>query len=218
MIKHFREPVNGLTHFFGAVGALIGTIFLILNASSTPGANVITVIAVIVFGISMIFLYSASTIYHLTKAKASVILRLRKLDHSMIYVLIAGTYTPAILLALTGTLKWGFFIGVWAIALAGIIVKMFWIASPRWLNAGLYVAMGWSGMAAIVPLYNSIGGGGIVWLLAGGIAYTVGAVIYATKRPLLVKEFGFHEIFHIFVIIGSICHYVMVMKYIIPMS
>ena len=213
MIKHFREPVNGLTHFFGAIAALIGTIFLIINAYYTPGSNAITILAVIVFGISMIFLYSASAIYHLTKAKASVILRLRKLDHSMIYVLIAGTYTPSLLLSLTGALKWGFFIGIWSIAIAGIIVKMFWIASPRWLNAGLYVAMGWSGMAAIVPIYNGIGKAGITWLLAGGIAYTVGAVIYATKRPLLFKGFGFHEIFHIFVIIGSVCHYVMVMKY-----
>jgi len=216
MIKNFREPVSGLTHFIGAVGALVGTVFLIINAYLSPAAGIICLISVIIYGTSMMLLYSASTIYHLTKARDSVILKLRKLDHSMIYVLIAGTYTPSILLGLTGLLRWWFIIGIWLIGVAGIVVKMYWINSPRWVSVLLYMGMGWSGLAAFVPLYRNIGRGGFAWLLCGGAAYTVGAVIYATKRPKGLKYFGFHEIFHIFVMIGSICHYIMVFKYLIP--
>jgi hemolysin III len=210
----FREPVSGLTHLFGALASAIGMILLIQY--SILVGNVLNIIVSIIFGISLILLYSASTVYHLTRASEKAIKVLRRIDHSMIYVLIAGTYTPICLIGLKGTLGWTFLISIWTLTIAGILLKIFWFNAPRWLYTFFYVLMGWLAVFAIYPLIKAITLTGVMWLVAGGISYTLGAVIYATKWPKITsKLFGFHEIFHIFVLIGSACHYWLVFRYLV---
>ena len=210
----FREPVSGLTHLFGALASALGMILLIQY--SVSGGSLLNIIVSIIFGISLILLYSASAIYHLSKASEKVIKVLRRIDHSMIYVLIAGTYTPICLIGLKGTLGWVFLISIWSLAIAGILLKILWFNAPRWLYTFFYVLMGWLAVFAIYPLVKSITLPGVLWLIAGGVSYTLGAVLYATKWPKLKsKFFGFHEIFHIFVLIGSGCHYWLVLRYLV---
>lgn len=210
----FREPVSGLTHLFGALASAIGMILLIQY--SILVGNVLNIVVSIIFGISLILLYSASTVYHLTRASEKAIKVLRRIDHSMIYVLIAGTYTPICLIGLKGTLGWTFLISIWTLTIAGILLKIFWFNAPRWLYTFFYVLMGWLAVFAIYPLIKAITLTGVLWLIAGGISYTLGAVIYATKWPKITsKFFGFHEIFHIFVLIGSACHYWLVLRYLV---
>lgn len=213
MSSRFREPVSGFTHMAGAILSVIGLIILGVNALYNRGMLHFIVFAI--FGLSLILLYSASTVYHLVRLSEKVIRVLRRLDHSMIYVLIAGTYTPICLIALKGNLGRGLLIGIWTLAAIGIILKMFWMEAPRWLYTSFYVFMGWISVFVIVPLTRTISLGGVWWLLAGGILYTVGAVIYGTKWPKIrSKVFGFHEVFHIFVMMGSFCHYWLMLKYI----
>jgi hemolysin III len=212
MISKFREPVSGFTHMFGAIASLIGMVILIVI--SAYNKSTIHVVTFAVFGVSLILLYSASSVYHLVILSEKTINILRKLDHSMIYVLIAGTYTPICLIALKGSLGWGLFIGIWALATLGIILKLFWMEAPRWLYTLFYIFMGWISIVVISPLARVITPTGIAWLFAGGIFYTVGAVIYATKWPRIKsKVFGFHEIFHIFVLMGSFAHYWLMLRY-----
>jgi len=210
----FREPVSGLTHLFGALASTFGMILLIQYSVSEK--NLLNIIVSIIFGISLILLYSASAVYHLTRASEKAIKILRRIDHSMIYVLIAGTYTPICLIGLKGTLGWAFLVSIWTLAVAGILLKIFWFNAPRWLYTFFYVLMGWLAVFAIYPLVKSITLSGVLWLIAGGVSYTLGAALYATKWPKLTsKFFGFHEIFHIFVLIGSGCHYWLVLRYLI---
>ncbi|QGU96824.1 hemolysin III family protein [Clostridium bovifaecis] len=212
----FREPVSGLTHLFGALVSLLGMILLIRYETTIPNATPLSYIAITMFGLSLILLYTASTVYHLIKSSDKVIRILRKLDHSMIYILIAGTYTPICLISLQGPLRWGMFIGIWVFALMGITFKMVWFNAPRWLSTLFYVLLGWLAVFIISPLSRSMQMGGLIYLFLGGVFYTVGAVIYATKWPKIKsKIFGFHEIFHLFVLAGSFCHYFMVLKYVL---
>jgi hemolysin III len=191
-------------------------ISLIKYETTIPNATPLAFIAIIMFGLSLIFLYTASTVYHLIKSSDKVIRILRKLDHSMIYILIAGTYTPICLISLQGTLRWVMFIGIWTLALVGITLKMLWFNAPRWLSTLFYVLLGWIAVFIISPLSRVMSLGGLVCLFLGGVFYTVGAVIYATKWPKISsKIFGFHEIFHLFVLAGSFCHYFMVLKYVL---
>lgn len=215
-MNKFREPVSGLTHLFGVIISIIGLIILIKYQSLMPYATTLGYVAIIMFGISLILLYTASSIYHLVKASEKVIKFLRRLDHSMIYILIAGTYTPVCLISLQGRLRWIIFSGIWFCALMGIAFKMLWFNSPRWLSTLFYVLMGWIAIFIISPLSKMIDTKGLMLMFLGGILYTLGAVIYATKWPKIKsKIFGFHEIFHLFVLGGSLCHYIMVLKYII---
>jgi hemolysin III len=208
MIKHFREPVNSLTHWAGAILALIGLIALLLVGWGTPAK----VISLAIYGASLIFLFSASATYHTVNRKDKVLEVFRKVDHAAIYVLIAGTYTPFCVNAFTGFWKWGMLTILWSLALIGIIIKIFYIRSPRWLNAGIYVIMGWLGIAAAGQIFHALPVWVITWLLAGGIIYTLGAVVYSTKifnfRP---GVFGFHEIWHIFVIVAAMAHFIAVL-------
>lgn len=212
----FRDPVSGLTHLFGALASLIGLIILIIYELNIPNSTPLGLVAVIMFGISLILLYTASSVYHLVKSSDKVIKILRKLDHSMIFVLIAGTYTPVCLISLNGKLRWIMFISIWALAVIGVSFKMIWFNCPRWLSTLFYVFMGWIAVFLISPISKAININGIVWLILGGVFYTVGAVIYGTKWPKInSKVFGFHEIFHLFVLAGSFCHYFMVFKYVL---
>lgn len=213
-MKYFREPISGFTHLFGAIVSLVGLILLILKKLTATNNSPLALFAVVVFGLSLIFLYTASTVYHLVCSKEKIILFLRKLDHSMIFVLIAGTYTPICLIALEGLWRWGLFIVIWSVAIVGIILKLTWFECPRWLYTFVYIAMGWLAIFAISPLSKALPQSGIALLIGGGIVYTLGGLIYAFKWPKLnLKYWGFHEIFHLFVLGGSFFHYMLVIRY-----
>lgn len=215
MFSKLREPVSGLTHLLGAFLSLAGMIYFI-QCSIINGKNKDYIYIFIIFGISLILLYSASSIYHLVCAPAKVIMFLRRIDHSMIYVLIAGTYTPICLVALKGTVGIKLLITVWCFAIVGILLKIFWFDAPRWLYTLFYIIMGWLAIFVIVPLSHVIPAVGMYLLVAGGIFYTIGGIIYGTKWPKITnKYFGFHEIFHIFVLLGSLCHFILMFKYVL---
>ena len=217
MLSKFREPISSLTHLLGAFLSLIGLILLIKY--SLDVSNAYNTIILAVFGVSSILLYCASSTYHQCLSSEKVIKVLRRVDHSMIYVLIAGTYTPICLIALKGRIGTFLFLGIWLLAFIGILLKIVWFDAPRWLYTGFYILMGWISVFAIVPIIRAVSLGGFMWLLAGGLFYTIGAVIYATKRPKInLKFFGFHEIFHIFIMFGSLCHYILMFKYIMYLN
>ena len=213
-MNKFREPVSGFTHLFGALVSLVGLIVLIAKKLMVPSQSPLGLFAVIVFGLSLIFLYSSSTVYHLINSKEKVILFLRKLDHSMIYILIAGTYTPICLIALEGVWRWALFSVIWTFAIIGIIIKLTWFDAPRWLSTFFYIGMGWVAVFAISPLSKVLPKGAIALLVSGGVVYTLGGLIYALKWPKLnFKHWGFHEIFHLFVLGGSFLHYMLIVQY-----
>lgn len=207
-----REPINTITHLVGIVLAVIALIAMIINAIWKE--NFTYLIGGIIFGVSMILLYSASTIYHWYKGDSKSILSLRKLDHAMIFVLIAGTYTPVCLTALSGTLGTVVLILVWSLAIIGTISKVLFINMPRWLSAGMYLFLGWISVFFIVPLFRALPTGGFVWLVTGGVLYTIGSLFYASKsEKIKIAGFGFHEIFHLFILAGTTAHYIMVNHY-----
>lgn len=214
MNKDKKEITSALTHLGGAIFALIGMIMLLYNAIRSH--NTMSIIAFIIFGLSMILLYSTSTIYHFidsSKQKAKLVMR--KLDHIMIFVLISGTYTPICLLALKNTVGYTLLSVVWSITLIGVFIKIFWINAPRWVSSGLYIGMGWISVLVFAPLVRSMALGGIIWLVLGGVMYTVGGVIYGLKKPDINKPwFGFHELFHLFVLAGTFCHFLMMYFYV----
>lgn len=213
-MNKFREPVSGFTHLFGALVSLVGLILLIAKKIMVPSDSPLGLFAVVVFGLSLIFLYTASTLYHLISSKDQVILFLRKLDHSMIFVLIAGTYTPICLIALEGTWRWALFSLIWAFAIIGIIIKLVWFNAPRWLSTLFYIGMGWLAVFAISPLSKVLPSSALALLVSGGVVYTLGGLIYALKWPKLgLKHWGFHEIFHLFVLGGSFLHYMLIIQY-----
>ena len=215
MGAYAREPINGFTHLGGAILSFAGLLALVIKTTLTS-PTIVDITAVIIFGISLVLLYSASATYHLVVASDKVISFLRKVDHSMIFILIAGSYTPFCLIALNGIEGWITFGIVSGIAICGVVFKMVWFNCPRWLSTSVYIGMGWISVFIVIPLYKSIALGGILLLLAGGISYTIGAIIYGLKpKASKFKNLGFHEIFHIFILIGSLCHYIAVFKYVI---
>jgi hemolysin III len=215
MLNKFREPVNGLTHFFTAIAAMGGLIALLIIGWGNPGKAV----SLSVYGVSVILLFAASATYHLVKARPKVIEILRKFDHSAIYLLIAGTYTPICFNMFTGFWKWGLLAIVWSLALIGIVVKILIIKAPRWLSAGVYLLMGWLCIIAVKEMLTVLPVGALVWLAIGGIIYTLGAVVYITKIfDFIPGKFGFHEVWHIFVILGALAHFIAILVYIAPVS
>jgi hemolysin III len=209
----FRDPVSGLTHCIAAVLAVIGTVMLIMRSINPVMPWHIVTFSI--FGGGMILLYTASTLYHWLPLSESGIRCLRRIDHSMIFVYIAATYTPICLIPLRGPWGWSIFGVVWGLALSGVALKVFWLHAPRWFSTAIYLAMGWLMLVGIYPLMQNLEIAALAWLVAGGIVYSVGAVIYAVKWPdPLPGIFGFHEIFHLFVIGGSACHYVVMYWYV----
>jgi hemolysin III len=207
-----RDPVSGLTHCIGAVLALIGTIILIVRVASPELTR--HIISFSVFGVAMVLLYTASTLYHWLPLRQAGIRLLRRIDHSMIFIYIAATYTPICLIPLQGAWGWSLLACAWGVALLGVFVKIYWLHAPRWLSTALYLGMGWMALAAVYPLVTSLKWGALAYLLAGGLLYSAGALIYACKRPNFFKNFGFHELFHIFVMGGSFCHFMVMYRYI----
>lgn len=208
-----KEITSALTHLGGAVFGLVGIVlFLIGNKIS----NAVTAAAFLIFGISMVLLYSTSTAYHLIdKSKQKAKLIMRKLDHIMIFVFVAGSYTPICLLVLNNNVGYKLLALVWSITIIGAFIKLFWITAPNWVSSILYIGMGWLAVSVLSPLVNNMPLGGMIWLMIGGLLYTVGGVIYGFKKPNFNnKYFGFHELFHIFVLGGSFCHYIMMFFYV----
>lgn len=203
-----KDPVSALTHFLGIILSIVGLIILI-----NKSADLLHHIAFFIFGFSLIFLYTASTVYHSLDLSEKINLILRKIDHMMIYVLIAGTYTPICMLALPGLWSKGLLITIWSVAVAGIVLTIVWFEAPRCLTTAIYILMGWLLVIAMVPLVKTLSLTGMTWLLAGGILYTTGGIIYASKRPdISFAFFGFHEIFHLFVLSGSFCHFMLMLN------
>ena len=208
MLEKLREPVNSLTHWAGALLALIGLIALLIVGSDTSAK----LISLLIYGLSLIFLFSASATYHMVQVKANVLERFRKIDHAAIYCLIAGTYTPFCVNVFSGFWSWGLLSVIWTLALIGIIIKLFYIRAPRWLNAGIYLVMGWLCISAVGQMLALLPVWVLVWLIVGGLLYTFGAVVYITKIFNFVPgTFGFHEIWHIFVLLGAAAHFVAVL-------
>ena len=208
-----REPMSSFTHLIGAIFFAVATVLLIIKTLLEPQLSVKALVSVILFGCSLIALYTASTVYHFANGSARKLLVLRKLDHAMIYVLIAGTYTPILLKHLAGLEGWIFTIAMWACAIIGIVIKLCWFSAPRWLQTVLYIAMGWA-ILFDISIFQSMSGMAVLLLALGGISYTVGGVIYILKKPNISARFGFHELFHMFVLAGSLFHFFMIFFYV----
>ncbi len=206
MLQKMRDPVSSLTHLAGAVLAIPCTVLLIV-LSARHHASARYFVAFAVFGASLFLLYTASAVYHMPKFSEKAIRILRRIDHMMIFVLIAGTYTPVCLLPLRGAWGWTLFGLVWGLAVSGIVLKAVWMQAPRWLSTAIYMFMGWLVLIAFYPLVQAVSGTAVALLAGGGLAYTLGAVMYAVKwPPLRWRHFGFHELFHVFVLAGSALH------------
>jgi len=211
------RPWSAITHGIGAVLALIGTILLLLRAQAVGGTGW-HYATFSLYGLSMVGLYIASTLYHCINTSIRGRIALRKFDHTSIYFLIAGTYTPICLLPLRGPWGWSLFGVIWVLALAGLALSLLWINAPRWVTAGIYIFMGWLALIAIYPLSISLSAKGLFWLLSGGVLYTIGGILYALKWPGKNKpKFGCHEVFHIFILMGSICHFLLMYRVIVTL-
>ena len=209
-----REPGSALTHFIAMLLALCAAVPLLVRAAVHSGVKSLT--AMTVFMISMVLLYAASTIYHSVNCSGRILRIFRKMDHMMIFILIAGTYTPVCLLTLPKPSGLMLLAAVWGIALVGICIKGFWITCPKWFSSVLYIAMGWSCLSVLGQLFSLLPLHAFLWLLAGGLIYTAGGIIYALRLPLFDARhpmFGLHEIFHLFVMAGSLCHFVFMFCY-----
>lgn len=210
-----RDPGSAITHFVAMLLAAGSSMPLLMKAAT---ASPKSLIAMLIFILSMILLYGASATYHSATLSAELIKKLRKVDHAMIFILIAGSYTPVCLITLEPAKGYPLLAVVWTIALLGIGIKILWITCPKWFSSSLYIAMGWLCVFVFGPLIHTLPKAAFLWLLAGGIIYTIGGVIYALKLPLFNakhKYFGSHEIFHLFVMGGSFCHFVFMYCYLI---
>lgn len=210
-----REPGSAITHFIGMMMAIVAATPLMVKAA--VGSDNIACAALAIFIGSMVALYGASAVYHSVNVKDGILKVFRKLDHMMIFVLIAGSYTPVCLVILDAKAGYTLLAVVWGIAIAGMITKACWITCPKWFSSIIYIAMGWVCLSVVGTLWNTLPRSAFLWLLAGGIIYTAGGVIYALKLPIFNskhKNFGSHEIFHLFVMGGSICHFVFMYLYV----
>ena len=214
--KHVKDPGSAITHFIGMLMAVFAAVPLIIKATHEPSP--IYVVSIAIYAASLILLYAASTTYHTFDRSEKINTILKKIDHMMISVLIAGSYTPICLLVLGGRLGIILLAIVWSIAIAGILIKAFWVYCPKWVSSVLYIGMGWTCVLAFTQLLNSMSPAAFGWLLAGGLIYTVGGIIYALKLPIFNmkhKDFGSHEIFHLFVMGGRICHFVVMYAFVL---
>lgn len=214
--RWLKEPVNTLSHFVGVVLSVVGLIVLLTLSAGEPWRMT----SFAIYGVSSVLLYSASTLLHALKVDDRTERWLRRFDHAAIFALIAGSYTPIALVTLRAEhppVGWTILAVVWSLALLGIVFKLVWLDSPRWLSTGLYILMGWLAVFAFVPLVQTLPVGGMIWLVLGGLFYTVGAFVFALRRPnLLPKVLGYHELWHMFVLAGSICHFVLMLLYVLP--
>ena len=210
-----REPGSAITHFIGMMMAVFASVPLLVKSGMSAGYS--SFLAMGIFMLSMILLYGASATYHTVMVSDRALRIFRKIDHMMIFVMIAGSYTPVCLLVLSGKTGLMLLALVWGIALLGMVINIVWITCPKWFSSPVYIALGWVCVLVFGQLRALLSIGAFLWLLAGGIVYTVGGVIYALKLPIFNKKhanFGSHEIFHLFVIGGSICHFIFMYGYV----
>ena len=209
-----REPGSAITHFIAMLAAVLAAAPLLakaeLNSSEAVGA-------MMVFMGSMILLYGASTLYHSVVVREKVLKIFKKIDHMMIFVLIAGSYTPVCLLVLGGKSGKILLAAVWGLAIAGMLFKAFWVTCPKWVSSVIYISLGWACVFVFGQLLEELSGAAFFWLFLGGVVYTVGGVIYALKLPIFNAKhefFGSHEVFHLFVMGGSLCHFIFMYQYV----
>lgn len=211
------RPWSAITHGAGAVLAILATAPLLVRTVLT-GGDAWKIVSFAIYGASMTGLYTASTLYHCVNTSVAGRIALRKYDHASIYFLIAGTYTPVCLTALRGPWGWSLFGIIWGLAIAGLVMSLVWINCPRSLTATVYIAMGWLAVVAVYPLCMALGWRGIFWLLLGGVLYTIGGVLYALKWPGRNNpRFGCHEVFHVFILLGSAAHFLMIYRVLLPL-
>ena len=203
-----EEKINIISHAIGFILSIVA--FMLLVAHANLHGDVWHIVSFSIFGASLITLYAASTFYHSAK-KSELRNRLKIIDHASIYILIAGTYTPFTLVTLNGTIGWVIFGTSWGLALTGIILKLFFTGKYNLISTLMYILMGWVIVFAIKPLINNLPLEGLLWLLAGGIFYTIGAILYSIKKI----KFN-HAIFHMFVLSGSFCQFMSVFFYVFP--
>ena len=215
MYKKLREPINSITHLTGAILSAIALAAMLIKVVSTNG-SVISILSVTIFGISLILLYTTSGTYHEIISNENVISVFKKLDHSMIFVLIAGSYAPFCLISIGATVGFTMFAIMITLAIAGIIFKLCWFHCPSWVDSLMYIGMGWVALFMIKPLSAILPSISLFLLIFGGVLYTIGGVIYAVRSPKLkIGNWGFHEIFHIFILLGSLSHFLCVFCYVI---
>ncbi|WP_199242614.1 PAQR family membrane homeostasis protein TrhA [Desulfosporosinus fructosivorans] len=215
MILKMKEPVNTWTHFISFVAAIVGLVILIILCKNSLSK----LVTMTIYGLSMILLYGASSLYHWVQTTPQKELLLKKIDHIAIYFLIAGSYTPVFYYGLQGSWRWAMLISVWSLAVLGMALKIWFIHAPRYVSSAFYVSLGWIALVPFLQLIKNLPMGAIILMAVGGVLYTMGAVIYATKIfDFFPKRFGFHEIFHLFIAAGSIVHFIMILVYIVPMK
>lgn len=210
-----REPGSAITHFIAMMLTVFAAAPLLVKSALSNTANMLP--AMTIFILSMVLLYGASATYHSLNIGGRALRIFRKVDHMMIFVLIAGSYTPVCLIVLGGRMGYTLFAVVWGIAIVGMLLKACWVTCPKWFSSIIYIAMGWVCVFVFGPLWNTLSHNAFLWLLAGGIIYTIGGVIYALKLPLFNSRhtfFGSHEIFHLFVMGGSLCHFIFMYHYV----
>lgn len=206
----FKDPGSAITHLIGFVMSVLAAFPLLIHGALLQ-VSLTGLVSLSVFMLSMMMLYGASTVYHSFNISEPANMILKKIDHMMIFVLIAGTYTPVCVLMLEKRIGMIMLAVVWGVAVAGMFLKACWVTCPKWFSSIIYIAMGWICLFAFPQLLSALDTGQFLWLLVGGLFYTIGGVIYALKLPLfneLHKNFGSHEIFHLFVMAGSLCHYI----------
>lgn len=209
-----REPINSLSHLIGCILSGIG--FLHLMLAAIPTGNYIKIISSIIFSMGLLGLYTASTVYHWRMLPIKALEKLRKIDHIMIYFLIAATYTPICLITLKGKVGYALLTIIWILSVTGMVSKIFWLNAPRLLYTSFYIVLGWAAIFVFYPLASHLVRSGLLLIILGGISYTIGGVIYAIHpKRLKIWKLGYHEIFHIFILIGSMLHYLTIYKYII---
>jgi hemolysin III len=212
-----REPANGLTHLTGILLSVIALGVLVFIGFRLD--NVLALIGLVIFGLSQIALYTASTLHHSLSLSPRGNARLLRFDCTMVVVLIAGTYTPVCLLALHGIWRWGLLGAVWGLVIAGLIMMTRWMDAPRWVSTTFYVLLGWIGLLAAPALFRALPPAGVAWMLAGGAVYTVGALIFILERPNLVPgKFDSHALWHVCVLGGSACCFWLIVRYVVPLG
>jgi hemolysin III len=207
--RWIREPFSGLSHLAGAALSIAGLVVLLVLARGRPWY----VVSFAVYGASLICLYTASALYHSLPVAPQHLDQLKRFDHVAIYLLIAGSYGPLCLTSIRGGWGWSLFGVVYGLALLGILASLFWRRAPEWVRVVLYLLMGWLAVVAIGPLHRAMPPAAFAWLVVGGVLYTVGAVVYAANRPhLWPGRFSAHDLWHLFVLGGSGCHFAMMVR------
>ncbi len=206
-----REPFNAYSHYLGALIAAIWLVLLMLKASESPTGHKVSFL---VYGISVILMFLSSGIYHTLNVQNKTEELFRMFDHILIYVVIAGSYTPFCAILLEGGWQWGMLLGIWLFALGGVLKKIFWLNAPRWFSTLIYLLMGWVSVIVLPIIWNVLPHAFVYWIALGGLFYTVGAVIYGIQKPNPIPGyFGSHEIWHLFVMGGAFSHYWAIYRY-----